>query len=128
MRVIVAFDGVVDGAIHPRHFAVGEEVEGQLAAVALANGWAEQMDEKPKSIAAMTLEELKAYAAANSIDLGTATKKDDVRAAIEKAEAALAIDNLPEEDLKALAVERGIDLTGAADLAAMRERVKAVKA
>ena len=39
--VTVAFDGVPDGCIYGRHYEPGEIVEGDLAALALREGWAE---------------------------------------------------------------------------------------
>jgi hypothetical protein len=41
--------------------------------------------EDPKAVEDMTVAELKAYATENNIDLGDATKKDDILAAIQKA-------------------------------------------
>lgn len=43
MRVVVtvAFSGAPDGTVYPREFAPGDVVEGDLAAVALREGWAE---------------------------------------------------------------------------------------
>jgi hypothetical protein len=38
--VVVAFSGVPDGLVLPRDFAIGDVVEGDLARVALAEGWA----------------------------------------------------------------------------------------
>jgi hypothetical protein len=43
-RVIRAFMGAPDGALHPRLFEVPEVVEGDLARVAIAEGWAESLD------------------------------------------------------------------------------------
>lgn len=40
--VVTAFDGVPDGAVYPRAFAPGDTVEGSLADVAVAEGWAER--------------------------------------------------------------------------------------
>ena len=37
-RVIKAFVGAPDGALHPRQFEVSELVEGDLARVAIAEG------------------------------------------------------------------------------------------
>ena len=37
---IQPFDGVPDGEVYPRRFEVGDEVHGELAAVALREGWA----------------------------------------------------------------------------------------
>lgn len=39
--VTVGFDGVPDGAIYGRRFEPGDVVEGDLAALALREGWAE---------------------------------------------------------------------------------------
>ncbi len=44
-------------------------------------------ESEPKSLVDMTVAELKAYAADKGIDLGGATKKEEVLAAIQKAEA-----------------------------------------
>jgi hypothetical protein len=38
--VIKAFNGVEDGNVYPRLFEVGDEVEGDLARVAIEEGWA----------------------------------------------------------------------------------------
>lgn len=46
-RVIKAFVGAPDGALHPRPFEVSELVEGDLARVAMAEGWAEALDAAP---------------------------------------------------------------------------------
>jgi hypothetical protein len=46
-RVIKAFMGAPDGALHPRQFEVSETVEGNLARVATAEGWAEALDPAP---------------------------------------------------------------------------------
>lgn len=40
---------------------------------------------EPKSVDKMTVEELKAYASEHSIDLGEATKKDEILAAVQAA-------------------------------------------
>lgn len=42
--VLVEFDGVPDGLVYPRTFAIGERVEGDLAAVAVREGWAEPVE------------------------------------------------------------------------------------
>lgn len=39
-EVVVAFDGAPDGAVYPRTHAPGEIIEGDLAAVAVREGWA----------------------------------------------------------------------------------------
>ena len=46
-KVIKAFVGAPDGALHPRQFDVSELVEGDLARVAVAEGWAESLDAAP---------------------------------------------------------------------------------
>ena len=45
MKVIVTkeFQGVENGALHPRLYKAGEIVEGRLAEVALAEGWGEEV-------------------------------------------------------------------------------------
>ena len=43
-KVVKAFMGAPDGALHPRQFEVLELVEGDLARVAVAEGWAEALD------------------------------------------------------------------------------------
>lgn len=40
--VTVPFDGVPDGGVYPKAHAPGDVVEGDLAAVALAEGWAKR--------------------------------------------------------------------------------------
>ena len=45
----------------------------------------EAKEEKKTNVDEMTVDELKAYAAANNIDLGEATKKADILAAIKNA-------------------------------------------
>jgi|GEM_PF-2496822 len=46
-RVVKPFVGAPDGALHPRQFEVSEFVEGDLARVALAEGWAETLEPAP---------------------------------------------------------------------------------
>jgi hypothetical protein len=43
-KVTVAFSGVPDGEIYPKDFAPGDEVHGDLAAVAVREGWAEDSE------------------------------------------------------------------------------------
>ena len=42
MKAVVTtpFDGAIDGTIYPKHFVPGDVVEGDLARVALEQGWA----------------------------------------------------------------------------------------
>lgn len=42
-KVIKAFPGVMDGAIHPRQIEVGEIIEGDLARVAIDEKWAKEI-------------------------------------------------------------------------------------
>jgi hypothetical protein len=52
-KVTEAFNGVPDGRIHPRQIAVGEIIDGDLAAVAIREKWAEETaDEAPAPAAA----------------------------------------------------------------------------
>jgi len=46
-RVVKAFVGAPDGVLHPRLFEVSELVEGDLARVAVAEGWAEALGAAP---------------------------------------------------------------------------------
>lgn len=52
---------------------------------ALGHTVVEAAEEKKTNVDEMTVDELKAYAAANNIDLGEATKKADILAAIKNA-------------------------------------------
>ncbi len=45
-KVIQAFLGVPDGEIMPKEFNPGDEVAGDLASVALREGWAEDGESK----------------------------------------------------------------------------------
>lgn len=52
MKAIVTkeFAGVKDGEIYPRTWKAGDEIEGDLARVAIAEGWAESATKAaPKS-------------------------------------------------------------------------------
>lgn len=46
--VIEEFSGVEDGGIHPRRIGAGEMITGELARVAIDNGWAREAGEKAK--------------------------------------------------------------------------------
>ena len=46
-KVVKAFVGAPDGALHPRQFEVSQLVEGDLARVAVGEGWAEPLDAAP---------------------------------------------------------------------------------
>jgi hypothetical protein len=90
MKAIVTaeFPGRPDHEVVSRTIAVGETITGDLAKVAVENGWATE-EAAPAAptidLDAMTVEELKAYAVDKGIDLGDATKKADIRAAIDLA-------------------------------------------
>lgn len=94
-KVTKEFTGRPDSEALPRTIAVGETITGDLAKVAVREGWAEaggrspsgQDDGKP-ALAAMTLAQLKAFAQEHKIDLGGASKKAAVLAAIETATSA----------------------------------------
>lgn len=43
-KVIAAFAGVPDGEVYPKEFAPGDEIHGDLAAVAVREGWAEETE------------------------------------------------------------------------------------
>ncbi len=55
-KVTVAFFGVPDGEVYPREFAPGDEVIGDLSAVAISEGWATEEETGRES----SEEELKA--------------------------------------------------------------------
>jgi hypothetical protein len=44
-KVTKEFDGCPDGEVHPKSFKPGDIVEGDLARVAIENGWAEGSSE-----------------------------------------------------------------------------------
>jgi len=46
-RVVKPFEGVRDGDLYPRRFEVADVVEGDLARVAIAEGWAEIFEPAP---------------------------------------------------------------------------------
>ncbi|MBD9635961.1 hypothetical protein IB277_06590 [Ensifer sp. ENS07] len=84
-KVKTPFRGVPDGLIHPRDFAAGDIVEGDLAAVAVAEGWAATEESDGAGGVAldkMKVEELKAHATSLSIDLGAAKTKAEIIAVI----------------------------------------------
>lgn len=61
-KVIKAFLGVKDGEVIPQEFQPGDEVDGDLGAVAVREGWAEESDNS----AAMKGDEQKASKAAEN--------------------------------------------------------------
>ena len=40
VTVVQPFRGVADGEVYPKEFKAGDTVEGELAEVAVSNGWA----------------------------------------------------------------------------------------
>lgn len=90
-KVTTEFPGKPDNEILSRTIAVGETISGELAVIAVREKWAAEVPPSgstaPKlELSAMTIEALKALAAQNDIDLGDATKKADIIAAIQLAE------------------------------------------
>jgi len=47
VKITKEFQGVENGALHPRLYVAGEIVEGRLAEVALAEGWGEEVKAEP---------------------------------------------------------------------------------
>ena len=91
-KVIKEFPGLADGTTVVRTFAEGEIISGELANVAVREKWAEEVSDKQAAKAdatedlhKKTVAELKEIAESRKIDLGDATKKDDIIAAIELA-------------------------------------------
>lgn len=89
-KVTTEFSGRPDNEALSRRIAAGEIITGDLAQVAVDNKWAKEVGDEneaaePKALDDMTAKELKAYAAEHNIDLGDASKKDDIRAAIDLA-------------------------------------------
>lgn len=91
-KVTQLFKGRPDGEALARDIAVGEIIVGDLAAAAIRDGNAEELQAEEaddgQSLDGMTVEQLKAFAAEKKIDLGEATKKAEIRATIDAALAA----------------------------------------
>lgn len=130
-KVVKAFPGRPDNEIRTRTIEEGEVISGDLAQVAVREEWAEVVEEdappadEQKTLDDMNLDELKAYAKERNIDLGGVTKKAEVRAAIDAAEAQpkpLAEMNV--EEMKALAAEKNIDLGDASEEADIRAAIE----
>jgi hypothetical protein len=87
-KVTKEFAGRPDGEALSRTVKVGEVIVGDLAAVAVREKWADEVgsesvvDDTDPLAGLTTIAQLKVYADENGIDLGDATKKDDIRAAI----------------------------------------------
>lgn len=100
MRAVVkkAFQGVQDGEIHPRAFSEGDVVSGDLAAVAVAEGWAEGLEGEASGegdqddqagdidLDALSKKDLEALAAERGVDLSHARSKAEIIAALEAAQ------------------------------------------
>ena len=91
-KVTTEFSGRPDSDALARTIKVGEVITGDLAAVAVREKWAEEVgaetpanDDGKPDLGGMTINQLKAFAEERKIDLGDASKKDDIRAAIELA-------------------------------------------
>jgi len=96
-KVIKEFPGRPDHEALTRTIEVGETVEGDLAAVAVREKWAEEIEEiealpededngdPQPDLGKMTVDALTALAIERNIDLGGATKRADIIAAIEAA-------------------------------------------
>lgn len=90
MKVMVTkeFPGRPDAEANVRPIRVGEIVGGELAKVALAEKWGEEVAgddaESAVDLSNMTVADLKALASERGVDLGDATKKADIIAVLEK--------------------------------------------
>lgn len=91
-KVTKEFPGRPDNEPLSRAIKAGEIIGGDLAAVAVREGWADALPEEGTAIEqaddgldGMTAGQLKAFAAERGIDLGDATKKADIRATIDLA-------------------------------------------
>lgn len=94
-KVTTQFSGRPDDAALPRQVLVGEVISGDLAAVAVREKWAEEVPPNEKSevpaksamqleLEGKKVEDLVLLAKEKSIDLGDATKKADIIAALLK--------------------------------------------
>ncbi|CAN5480273.1 hypothetical protein BH10PSE7_BH10PSE7_15430 [soil metagenome] len=90
MKAIVAkeFPGCADGQTQTRMIAVGETIEGDLAAVAVREGWAEEVKEpaSPDIVLAelekLSKAELEARAKDQSVDISKTKTKAEIIAAL----------------------------------------------
>lgn len=65
-KVTKPFSGAPDGQHHPKHWNVGEVVEGNLADVAIAQKWADPVKEKASDQPKLGLPEQKQGASAEA--------------------------------------------------------------
>lgn len=85
-KVIKQFDGVPDGQVQPRTFMPGDDVHGDLARVAVGEGWAEEAkSEEEIDTEGMKKAELVALAEERGIDLSGLRTKAEIQEAIDKA-------------------------------------------
>ncbi|KPF47074.1 hypothetical protein [Rhizobium sp. AAP43] len=94
-KVTKSFPGRPDDEVMTRQFEVGDIVKGDLARVAVENGWAEEVESpevddggKSSELAKLTVPQLKAMATELNVDLEGAEKKADIIAKLEAATAA----------------------------------------
>lgn len=90
--VVEAFPGRPDHEVMTRCINVGETITGDLARVAVREGWAEVKEvededrrEEGDGLDTKTVKELTAIAAKRQVDLGSASKKADILAALRAA-------------------------------------------
>ncbi|WP_037437148.1 hypothetical protein [Sinorhizobium fredii] len=89
-KVVKAFPGRPDHEAMTRTIEVGEEIEGELAAVAVREKWAEPIetdeaignDADGVVLDKMKVDELKAHATSLGVDLGAAKTKAQIIALI----------------------------------------------
>lgn len=89
-KVTVEFMGKPDTEVLARRILVGEEISGELARVAVELKFAEEVAVEPdivetamaKELNEKTVEQLKALAVEKTVDLGSASKKAEIVAAL----------------------------------------------
>ncbi len=82
VKVTKEFNGVENGALHPRLYKAGEIVEGRLADVALAEGWGDAMksDVKPAPSGPVEIPEgWREFNAAETVALAAALGAVDIK-------------------------------------------------
>ncbi|MGO7922005.1 hypothetical protein ACC755_22895 [Rhizobium ruizarguesonis] len=90
-KVLKEFPGCTDANPITRMIKEGEIINGDLARVAVGEGWAEEVAEDAvatngpdtQDFNGMNMGQLKAYAVEHQIDLGTATRKAEIVAVLE---------------------------------------------
>lgn len=83
VKITKEFNGVENGALHPRLYAVGEIVEGRLADVALAEGWGDEIevdDKPPAPTSAVEIpDDWREFNAAETVALAVALGAVDIK-------------------------------------------------